>query len=100
MENYPRMDMLSGKRNKSQTSFSNFSIGKLYKNRYTDRKSKIENSRILKYVKSKAPEVIINPSNEFSMVRPLNIKSSTYVKNYKRKLKKSYLKSATHSTYE
>lgn len=43
----------------------------------------------MKYVESRAPDIIVNPSKEFAIVKPFYKSKSIYVKNIKRKMKKS-----------
>jgi hypothetical protein len=48
----------------------------------------------MKYLRSNAPELKLNPSKDYALVKPLHVGDSSYVKNFKRKLKKTYVKSS------
>lgn len=54
----------------------------------------------MKYLRSNAPELKLNPSKEYAVVRPLHVGDSSYVKNFKRKLRKTYVKSGGQKVRE
>jgi hypothetical protein len=43
----------------------------------------------VKYLKSNAPELKLNPSRDYAVIKPLHVGYSSYVKNFKRRLKKT-----------
>jgi hypothetical protein len=61
--------------------------------KFLARKEKRENGEIMKYLRSNAPELKLNPSKDFAVVKPLHVGDSSYVKNFKRKLRKTYVQS-------
>jgi len=51
----------------------------------------------MKYLKSNAPELKLNPSKQYAVMKPLHVTNSSYIKNYKRKLRKTYVKTEESS---
>ena len=64
-------------------------MGEIYWAKFLNRKSELENKEITKIINARLPESILNESKEYALIKPLVQKKSTYIKNYKRKIKHS-----------
>ena len=59
-------------------------MGEMFLEQFLQKKQKIHNRMIMKYLKARPPELVFNPEKEFAVMKSLNVKPSEAVRNRKK----------------